>query len=81
MPLLQVKDLPEDVYEKLSLVAAADNRSIAQETIVLLRKALGMKKERRARRKKLFEEIRSRKIPNVDSFPDAAELIREDRTR
>lgn len=81
MPLLQVRDLPDDVYEKLSMVAAADNRSIAQETIVLLRKALGMKEERTARRRKLFEEIRSRKLSNTGSFPDAAELIREDRDR
>lgn len=81
MPLLQVRDLPEELYETLSLVAAADNRSIAQETIVLLRKALGLREERIARRKKLFEEIQSRKIPNVDSFPDAAELVREDRER
>jgi plasmid stability protein len=81
MPLLQVRDLPEDVYEKLSMVAAADNRSIAQETIVLLRKALGMKEERTARRRKLFEEMRYRKLSNTGSFPDAAELIREDRDR
>ena len=81
MPLLQVRNLPDDLYEKLSSVAAADNRSIAQETIVLLRKALELKGERVARRKQLFEEIQSRTIPNVDSFPDAAELIRKDRER
>ena len=81
MPLLQVRDLPEDLYEKLSAVAAADNRSIAQETIVLLRKALGLQEERMLRRKKLFEEIKSRKVPGIGSFPDAAALIREDRER
>lgn len=81
MPLLQVRDLPEDLYEKLSLVAAADNRSLAQETIVLLRKALGLEQERIARRRKLLEEIRSRKIPRVDDLPDPADLIREDRER
>lgn len=81
MPLLQVRDLPKDLYEKLSLVAAADNRSLAQETIVLLRKALGLEQERIARRRKILEEIRSRKIPRVDDLPDPAELIREDRER
>lgn len=81
MPLLQVRDLPEDLYEKLSLVAAADNRSLAQETIVLLRKALGLEQERIARRRKLLEEISSRKIPRVDDLPDPADLIREDRER
>ena len=36
MPLLQVRDIPEDLYEKLAKVAQMENRSIAQETIVLL---------------------------------------------
>ena len=81
MPLLQVRDVPEDLYEKLTQTAAADNRSISQETIVLLRKALNLKEERISRRKKLLEDIRNNKIINVDNFPSAAELIREDRER
>jgi plasmid stability protein len=81
VPLLQVRDLPEDLYEKLSAVAAADNCSIAQETIVLLRKALGLQEERSLRRKKFFEEIKTRKIVGVNSFPDAVALVREDRER
>jgi len=81
MPLLQVRDFPEDLYEKLARTAEADNRSIAQETIVLLRKALNLKEERVSRRKKLLEEIQKNRVPNVDNFPSAAELIREDRDR
>ena len=81
MPLLQVRDIPEDLYEKLARTAEADHRSIAQETIVLLRKALNLKEERILRRKKLFEEIKKNKISNVDKFPSAADLIREDRER
>ena len=81
MPLLQARDVPEDLYEKLTQTAAADNRSISQETIVLLRKALNLKEERISRRKKLLEDIRNNKIINVDNFPSAAELIREDRER
>jgi len=50
MPLLQVRDMPEDLYEKLSYVAEKENRSIAQETIVLLRKALSLQEERKLRR-------------------------------
>ena len=81
MPLLQVRDMPEDLYEKLSQVAEADHRSIAQETIILLKKALNLTDERKARRKRVLEEIKERKIPNSDKFPDPAELIREDRNR
>jgi plasmid stability protein len=81
MPLLQVRDIPEDLYDKLSRVAEADNRSIAQETIVLLKKALNYKEGRIARRKRILEEIKNNRIENVDSFPDPADLIREDRDR
>jgi len=81
MPLLQVRDVPKELYEKLSQVAESENRSIAQETVVLLRRALDFKEERVARRKRILEEIRKKRIPNVDTFPDPVELIREDRDR
>jgi len=81
MPLLQVRDMPEDLYEKLTYVAAKENRSIAQETIVLLRKALNLQEERKFRRVRLLEEIKSNKIKNADNFPNPANLIREDRDR
>jgi hypothetical protein len=81
MPLLQVRDIPHDLYEKLSRVAAEDNRSIAQETVVLLKKALNFSEERISRRRRILAEIETLKIDNVDKFPDPAQLIREDRER
>ena len=81
MPLLQVRDVPKELYEKLSLVAAAENRSIPQETLVLLKKALDFNEGRVARRKKILDEIRNRRLPKVDLFPDPVDLIREDRDR
>ena len=81
MPLLQVRDIPEDLYETLSRVAEAENRSISQETIVLLRKALKLNSELIARRKKVLDEIRELNIQDSDEYPDPADLIREDRDR
>ena len=81
MPLLQVRDIPEDLYEKLAKVAQMENRSIAQETIVLLRSALDQKDERLARRKRILQEIDEIDLGNVDDFPSPALLIREDRDR
>jgi plasmid stability protein len=37
MPLLQVRNFPSDLYDALRETARADNRSLAQETIVILR--------------------------------------------
>jgi len=81
MPLLQVRDIPEDLYERLSSIAEQDNRSIAQETIVLLKKALNFKETRMKRRIRLLDEIKNNKIENVDKLPDPADLVREDRER
>lgn len=81
MALLQVRDMPDDLYETLSRVAAADNRSIAQQTIVLLKKSLQYDQKRKARRKQVLEEIKALEINNTDSFPNPEDLIREDRDR
>lgn len=81
MPLLQVRDIPEELYEKLSQVAQSENRSIAQETIVLLRKALNLQEERIARRLKILQKIKSTKLVNSNSFPNPEDLLREDRSR
>ena len=81
MPLLQVRNIPTDLYENLSRVAQKENRSIAQETIVLLRSALDQKEERTVKRKKIIEEIEEMNIDSGNNFPDPALLIREDRDR
>ena len=81
MPLLQVRDIPEDLYDELSKVAKQDNRSIAQETIVLLRSALKLDTERIKRRKSLIDEARALNIDSADTLPDPVDLIREDRER
>jgi len=73
--------MPEDLYERLSQVAEQDNRSITQETIVLLRRALSHTESRISRRRRVLEEIRSNRVENANDFPDPAELLREDRDR
>lgn len=36
MPALQVKDCPADVYERLRICAAENNRSISQQTLTII---------------------------------------------
>ncbi len=81
MPLLQVRDVPADLYETLSMVAENEHRSIAQQTIVLLRFALNLKEERMSRRKAVLQEIEKLDIENPELFPEPSQLIREDRER
>ena len=40
MPLLQVREYPEDIYRKISYIAKNENRTIAQQVVVLLEKSL-----------------------------------------
>lgn len=81
MPLLQVRDFPQELYDTISRSARSENRSIPQQTIVLLKTALEITQERKARRKAVLQEIDNLEIKNSGKFPDPAKLTREDRDR
>ncbi|ACL68794.1 hypothetical protein [Halothermothrix orenii] len=82
MPTLQVRNLPEHIYNKIVELAEEDRRSITQETIILLEKALEMEKQNKKHRKKLLNKIiNETKSDNFDNVPDPVPLIREDRQR
>ena len=40
MPALQVRDFPDDLYEKLKACAAMEHRSVAQQTVALVEEGL-----------------------------------------
>ena len=80
MPTLQVRDLPEDIYITLNLIANEENRSIAQQTIVLLKESLGLHINNKLRRKALIEQLSERNYTKGSEI-DQVELIREDRER
>ena len=80
MPTLQVRDLPEDVYIRLSMLAEEENRSITQQTIVLLKESLGLHKNNKLRRKALIKSIADKNYPDSKNI-DIVEMIREDRGR
>ncbi|GAB6041038.1 FitA-like ribbon-helix-helix domain-containing protein [Endothiovibrio diazotrophicus] len=81
MSTLQIRNLPEDVYQALSLRAEREHRSLAQQAIVELRKIPEL--ESRARRLRTLEKIRG-EIEEVGARGPSRspeELIREDRER
>jgi plasmid stability protein len=82
MPSLQVRVLPEHLYRRLREEAVSENRSITQETIVLLKEALDMETRKKTARRMLVQRI-LRTPPPVDpqKIPDPADLLREDRGR
>jgi len=81
MPLLQVRDCPEDIYRKITMAAKGQNRTIAQQVLVLLERGLGQEQPNVERRRQLFEKINRRNVPQKAQLTDAVALIREDRNR
>lgn len=81
MPSLQIRDLPEDVYEALTFRAEAEHRSLAQQAIVELRRIPEL--TARERRLEILKDLK-KKIETEPSNPFSRtpeELIREDRER
>ena len=58
MSALEVRELPEDVYRGLQRLAEFENRSLAQEAVVLHRKALEIETSHQKRRERLLETLR-----------------------
>jgi plasmid stability protein len=87
MPLLQVRDFPEELYAKLKLVAKRENRSITQQTIVIMREYLEERNSMEEHRKKIegiFNSARefAEQNPKLrECTLDPVALIREDRDR
>ncbi|MDR1972835.1 MAG: hypothetical protein LBQ46_13050 [Treponema sp.] len=81
MPLLQVRDFPDDIYKEISLVAHKENRTIAQQTIVLIKKGLGKEEANKERRKRILEKIMARNIPEAVKVIDDVKFIHEDHER
>ncbi len=80
MPTLQVRDLPEDLYVKLSRLAAQEHRSLAQQTIKLIEEGLKAHQNRKFQRRALLQEIEQRNYPDTSEI-DTVQLVREDRER
>ena len=81
MPLLQVRDCPEDIYKKISYYAKKQNRTIAQQVISILEKGLQLEQPNMERRKDLLDKIHGREVRKEVNTIDDVALIREDRDR
>jgi plasmid stability protein len=82
MPSLQVRELPETLFLKLSRAAERDHRSLAQEAVAILEKGLEIERTPKMRREELLAEIKSYQ-PAVDTenLKSPVDLLREDRER
>lgn len=80
MPSLQIRDLPDDLYQSLSFRARQEHRSLAQQAVAELRRipALSAAERRRA----VIANIRATLgKPELPMTPSPEALVREDRER
>jgi hypothetical protein len=80
MPTLQVRDLPQELYNKLSYLAEKEHRSLAQQTIVLLKEGVESRLDNQNRRRELLESFKGLGVDST-GLPSPVEMIREDRDK
>ena len=80
MPTLHVRNVPEELYQQIRTQAAAKNRSISAEVIVLLQRSII---EEAREQSEVLAGIRRRRFfrPAQAGAPDTLTLLREDRER
>lgn len=80
MPSLQIRDLPDDVYQALAFRAERDHRSLAQQAIVELRRMPSLLAAER--RREVLAQLRERAATRADRLaPSPEALVRQDRER
>lgn len=80
MPTLHVRNVPEEVYERIRMRATQQNRSISAEVIMLLQRAVT---EPERPQNEVLAGIRRRRFfrPADVNAPDSLTLLRADRAR
>jgi antitoxin FitA len=77
MPTLQIRDLPEDVYQRVIAAARIEQRSLAQQAAVELRRALSAGTENQRAAVLMRLRASTRRLP--DTLPSPEMLQRDER--
>ena len=80
MPILHVRNVPPELYERLKRMAEEQNRSLSAQVITLLEQAIEMNLRSQA---EIIASIRRRRTfqPAAIGAPESLELLRQDRER
>ena len=80
MPTIQVRNIPNDMDMQIQYLAAQEQRSIAEQTIILLKESLNNNNANKNRRRMALKKMEDLTIPDI-LLPDPVTLLREDRER
>lgn len=82
MPTLQIRNLPQELYDKLKRSARKSKRSMTQEAILLLQNSLETNLEERKRRVTDLQALNEKVAkPEGANIEEIIQWIREDRYR
>jgi plasmid stability protein len=81
MPSLQIRNLPDDLYQAIAFRAERAHRSLAQQAVIELRAVLGTRGH--FQREQILSRIRQSIAEEgvASALPAPDELIRDDRER
>ncbi len=81
MPSLQIRNIPDDLYQTLAFRAERAHRSLAQQAIIELREATGCanSKHRNQILERITLHVEMQGVQTLSSPPE--KLLREDRER
>ena len=80
MATLHVRNVPEDLHERIQAFAHSKNRSMSAQVISMLSKAVE-EEELNKSRSQILAAARRRRFTYTQEVPDSAILLREDRER
>ena len=80
MPILQVHDLPDEIYSQIYLLAQKEHRTIGQQTILMLQDSIDKRIGNKSKRQLVFKKMEDLNI-EADQLPDPVALLREDSER
>ncbi len=80
MNTLHVRSIPDELYQRLQLLAKKRNRSLSAQVVDMLEQALE-EEELRLKQAAALNSIRRRRFTPPDQAPSSLDLLREDRDR
>lgn len=80
MPILQVHDLPDEIYSQIYLLAQKEHRTIGQQTILMLQDSIDKRIGNKSKRQLVFKKMEDLNI-EADQLTNPVVLLREDRER
>lgn len=81
MKNLSLRDVPDDLYQKIKEIAECERRSINQQILVLLERAVQQQKRPKTNLLERIDRRREAIAARVGIMPDSTDLIAEDRNR